>query len=158
MPTQAPLYRHKRWRQRRENAQLSREQLATQAAIPVPKLYAIESGFEEPTPQEKAALDSVLNAANRARAIRQIEELSRSYSQGRTERALCLSQGYLTRLRSAAGHPSPALIAVLTLLANDPNRITELENPAAPSPTTQAPTHPNPASPQLRSPRPMEAP
>ena len=45
-------------------------------------------------------------------------------------------KGYLSRLRNGGGNPSPVILATLTLLANDPNRIAEL---AGGSPTKDLP-------------------
>ena len=49
-------------------------------------------------------------------------------SQRQLERLLGLSQGYLSRLRSGAGNPSPELVSHLALLAKDPStRLSELQ-------------------------------
>ncbi len=55
--------------------------------------------------------------------------LSKHISQRKLERLLRLSQGYLSRLRSGAGTPSPELVSHLALIALDPKiRLRELES------------------------------
>jgi len=67
-------------------------------------------------------------SALRRRVRRAIDTLSQHTSQRRLEMLLGLSQGYLSRLRSGAGNPSPELVSNLALLAKDPKaRLPELE-------------------------------
>lgn len=57
-----------------------------------------------------------------------VDILSEHISQRRLERALGLSQGYLSRLRAGAGNPSPELVSHLAILCQDPpKRLIELE-------------------------------
>lgn len=64
----------------------------------------------------------------RLRVRRAIDLMSPYISQRRLEILLGLSQGYLSRLRSGAGSPSPELVSNLALLSKDPKaRIAELE-------------------------------
>ena len=57
-----------------------------------------------------------------------IDEITKYTSQRQLEIQLGLSQGYLSRLRSGQGTPSPALVAQLASLSFDPERrLAELE-------------------------------
>lgn len=49
-----------RWQRRREEAGLTREELATRAGLSLRKLAAIEAGQAAPLPKEKQALDAVI--------------------------------------------------------------------------------------------------
>lgn len=82
--------------------------------------------------QTKAALSPLMQAgyrnALRRRVRRAIDTLIQHISQRRLEMLLGLSQGYLSRLRSGSGNPSPELVSHLALIANDPKtRLSELE-------------------------------
>ena len=101
-------------------------ELAQRSGISVARLTEIEIG-EPLEPTETERIREALNAPRRLRIRRAIDRLTRSRrSQRSLERLLGLSQGYLCRLRAGAGNPSPALIALLLLLANDPTRVDEL--------------------------------
>lgn len=57
-----------------------------------------------------------------------IKNLRKHISQRKLELRLGLSQGYLSRLLTDAGHPSPPLVLLLAQLANDPaSRLSEVE-------------------------------
>lgn len=61
------------------------------------------------------------------RVRRAIDKLMEYTSQRQLEQLLGLSQGYLSRLRSGAGNPSPELVSHLALIAMDPSaHLTEL--------------------------------
>jgi hypothetical protein len=92
--------------------------------------------------ETRAALAPILGEeyrrALRRRVRRAIDTLSQHISQRRLELLLGLSQGYLSRLRSGAGNPSPELVSHLALIAKDPAvRLLELERYWA-EPTTAA--------------------
>lgn len=66
--------------------------------------------------------------ALQARVRLSIDALMIHTSQRKLEILLGLSQGYLSRLRSGGGNPSPELVSHLALLAMDPTtRLAELE-------------------------------
>jgi transcriptional regulator with XRE-family HTH domain len=113
-------------------------ELAQRSGFPLGVVQALERG-EPVAPAVPAKIRDVINTARRERAGLVILRLPQS--QRSIERLLGLSQGYLSRLGRGAGNPSPALIALLTLLANDPNRFAELEPRAAP-PLTNGDTPP----------------
>ena len=77
------------------------------------------------------ALDATLEETFRAelihRASVEITRLGQFYSQRKIERAIDLSQGYLSRLRSGGSVPSVALVCLLALLAAEPSRLEELK-------------------------------
>jgi hypothetical protein len=83
-------------------------------------------------PETRARLQPVLHEEYR-RVLQQrvrvsIDALMRHISQRKLEVLLGLSQGYLSRLRSGGGNPSPELVSNLALLAADPvARLAELE-------------------------------
>lgn len=108
-------------------------ELARRAGIPLAVVQTVERG-EPVAPAIPAKIRDAINAARRERACFVMLRLPRS--QRSVERLLGLSQGYLSRVGRGAGNPSPALIAVLTLLANDPKRFAELEPLPAPPLTT----------------------
>lgn len=97
-------------------------------------LLPIPADFEIPTcgACQRWQLDGATNArllsilreqyghALRARVRRAIDSLVLHISQRRLEGLLGLSQGYLSRLRAGAGTPSPELVSMLALLAEDP--------------------------------------
>ena len=101
-------------------------------AVAVPAGLEISScsrcGCEYPTPEQRANLDRELTASGRAilrkSAADAIRALSPAISQRRLELLLGISQGYLSRLlgsrRSRTHTPSPALVALLALLASEP--------------------------------------
>ena len=116
-------------------------------ALPLPADVAVPTcvrcRFEYIDPETRARLEPLLHEEYRRilqQRIRQsIDALMRHTSQRKLEVLLGLSQGYLSRLRSGAGHPSPELVSHLALLAQDPaKRLAELERywsePAAPPP------------------------
>jgi hypothetical protein len=81
--------------------------------------------------QTSAELYQVMHAAFlkelRRRGQQAIGEICKHVSQRRLEFLLGLSAGYLSRLRAGGGNPSSALVALLTLLARDPDtRLREL--------------------------------
>ena len=77
-------------------------------------------------------LDRILSALYLAELRRlageAIKTLRQHISQRRLELRLGLSQGYLSRLLTDAGNPSPALVLLLAQLAKDPaSRLPEVE-------------------------------
>ena len=100
-------------------------ELARRVRISVVTMEGIERG-ESLDPAVAAAIRDAINSARRERAAKAIRRLPGSRRD--TERLLNLSPGYLSRLAAGAGNPSAALIAALTLLANDPRRIAELDH------------------------------
>lgn len=101
----------------------------------------VPSDFELPTCDNCGAewlneefaskLDSVLEMQYRedlsSRVKSALEKVVVATSQRDLERLLGLSHGYLSKLRSGDRAPSPDLVAVLTLLANDVSRIDEVK-------------------------------
>ena len=91
-------------------------------------------------PELAATLEAAYRAELVHRASVEIAHLGQFYSQRRIEREVDLSQGYLSRLRAGDGVPSAALVSLLALLSNDPQRLEELKAywalplPAEPSP------------------------
>lgn len=114
--------------------------LAQRAGVPLAVVEAIERG-QRPEGVVATQIRNAVHAARRARGAKAIRRLMHSRSQNELERLLGLSQGYLSRLAAGAGNPSAALVALLTLLANDPSRIGELEQSPARSPTYRVTTH-----------------
>ena len=106
------------------------------AALPVPADISLPScprcRIEFVDPETQARLQPLLHEAYR-RVLQQrvrvsIDALMRHISQRKLELLLGLSQGYLSRLRSGGGNPSPELVSNLALLAGDPvARLAELE-------------------------------
>lgn len=92
-------------------------------------------GSEYPTPQQLADLDRQLTVSGRAllrqSAASAIRALAPTISQRRLELLLGLSQGYLSRLRGKGDlrttTPSPALVALLALIANEPSHLKWIE-------------------------------
>ena len=87
---------------------------------------------EEIDTETRAALMKVLaeeyKKALKRRVRRAINKLTPHITQRRLEILLGLSSGYLSRLRSGAGNPSPELVSNLALIAKDPQvRLLELE-------------------------------
>ena len=72
-----------------------------------------------------ATLEPILAAEYRKelsrRAERAIADLLPYISQSATERLVDISQGYLSRVYRGHGTPSPQLVALLALLAQDPS-------------------------------------
>lgn len=106
------------------------------AALAIPDDFPIPTcsrcRTEQLDAETRAALATVLHeeyrSALRIRVRRAIDTLSQHISQRRLEMLLGLSQGYLSRLRSGAGNPSPELVSNLVLIAKDPKvRLLELE-------------------------------
>lgn len=99
--------------------------------LPVPADLAIptcnvcsEEWIDGPT---ALALDRALEAAYQRQlqllAITWLQKLAEQHvTQRHLERLLGLSQGYLSKIRSGASHPSPMLVGYLHLLATDPER------------------------------------
>ena len=71
-------------------------------------------------------LQEVYLQSLRTRARIAIDILSHHISQRRLEQLLGLSQGYLSRLGAKAGTPSPALVALLALIADEPTRLAQI--------------------------------
>ncbi|PSM31696.1 helix-turn-helix domain-containing protein [Haliangium sp. UPWRP_2] len=110
----------------RESEGWNLAELAQRTGLSIARLTELEIG-EPIAPDEAALIREAVNAPRRKRIRRAIDRLTHSRrSQRSIERLLGLSQGYLCRLRAGDGNPSPALIAVLLLLANDPRRLDEL--------------------------------
>lgn len=104
--------------------------LAQRAGVPLAVVEAIERG-QAPERAVAERIRSAVHAARRARGAKAIRQLMHACSQSQLERLLGLSQGYLSRLAGGAGNPSAALVALLTLLAHNPSRISELaQSPA----------------------------
>lgn len=75
-----------------------------------------------------SALASAFTGELRHRGREALAEVCRHMSQRRLEKLIGLSQGYLCRVLSGRSTPSVALVALLTLLAKDPQaRLDELE-------------------------------
>ena len=109
---------------------LTLAKLADRLGVSVAELEMIELG--EPLDRDTAArIRDIINTDRKQQARTTIDRVCRIFSQRRIEHVLGLSQGYLSRLRNGGGNPSPVILATLTLLANDPNRITELAGSAA---------------------------
>ena len=81
----------------------------------------------EAIPELQVRLEATYRADLCERASVEIARLSRRYSQHRVEVALDLSHGYLSRLRAKDGVPSAALVSLLALLAEEPDRLIELD-------------------------------
>lgn len=105
-------------------------------ALPLPKDLAIPTCRRCATqyidPQTAEALLEALNLAfakeMRRRGREAVNQICEYISQRRLELLLGLSQGYLCRLRAGKSTPSAALVALLTLLANEPElRLRELD-------------------------------
>lgn len=101
--------------------------LAQRAGIPLHLVESIERGLQ-PDRGVADRIRAVINAARRERAAVLVRRLCHGprTTQREVERLLGLSQGYLCRIAAGAGNPSRTLIAALTLLANDPSRLSEL--------------------------------
>lgn len=83
---------------------------------------------EEARAELERLLPELYAAELRHRVKIAIDALWPYTSQRRLEQMLALSQGYLSRLRSGAGTPSPELVSNLALLARDPKtRLRELQ-------------------------------
>ncbi|TXH26316.1 MAG: helix-turn-helix domain-containing protein [Elusimicrobia bacterium] len=106
------------------------------AALPLPADVSLPACVrcrnEFVDPETLARLQPLLHEEYR-RVLQQrvrvsIDALMRHISQRKLELLLGLSQGYLSRLRSGGGNPSPELVSHLALLAGDPAaRLAELE-------------------------------
>ena len=81
----------------------------------------------ESVPELKATLEATFRAELVHRASVEISHLAQFYSQRRIEREIDLAQGYLSRLKGGDGVPSAALVCLLALLRNDPQRLEELK-------------------------------
>lgn len=109
---------------------LTLAKLADRLGVSVAELEMIELG--EPLDRDTAArIRDIINTDRKQQARTTIDRVCRIFSQRRIEHVLGLSQGYLSRLRNGGGNPSPVILATLTLLANDPNRIAELAGATA---------------------------
>ena len=109
---------------------LTLAKLADRLGVSVAELEMIELG--EPLDRDTAArIQDIINTDRKQQARTTIDRVCRIFSQRRIEHVLGLSQGYLSRLRNGGGNPSPVILATLTLLANDPNRIAELAGATA---------------------------
>jgi hypothetical protein len=79
-----------------------------------------------------ARIDKALAARYRdapiGKAQNALESLSTEVRQNRLEALVGVSHGYLSKLRNGDKEPSPHMVALLKLLANDPHRIVELED------------------------------
>ena len=78
-------------------------------------------------PELAATLEAAYRAELVHRASVEITHLGQFYSQRLLERDLDLSQGYLSRLKAGDGVPSAALVSLLALLRNEPQRLAELK-------------------------------
>ena len=78
-------------------------------------------------PELAATLEAAYRAELVHRASVEITHLGQLYSQRLLERELDLSQGYLSRLKAGDGVPSAALVSLLALLRNEPQRLAELK-------------------------------
>ncbi|WP_158257553.1 type II toxin-antitoxin system MqsA family antitoxin [Haliangium sp. UPWRP_2] len=72
-------------------------------------------------------LESLYRSSLRERAQLAIARLHRHLSKNKLELLLNLSHGYLCRLGAGHGVPSAALVSLLTLLAEHPDLLRELE-------------------------------
>ena len=104
--------------------------LAVPADLPIPtcsRCHAEYIDAETATALEEALREAYRRALQQ-RARQAIDVVTQYISQRQLELLLGLSQGYLSRLRAGAGHPSPELVSHLALIAHDPeSRLHELE-------------------------------
>lgn len=101
--------------------------LAIPAEVSIPVCTRCHASHADTSTQAEL-LSREYRAALRCRAQVTIKRLSQYVTQRKLEALLGMSQGYLSRLRSGAGTPSPELVSLLALLAQDPKtRIQELE-------------------------------
>ena len=103
--------------------------LTLPAELPVPTCHRCRhmALTYESVPQLEATLDAIFRAELVHRASVEISHLGQFYSQRKIERAIDLSPGYLSRLRSGDSVPSVALVCLLALLAAEPSRLEELK-------------------------------
>ncbi len=106
-------------------------------ALPIPEHFPIPTCSrcrqEFVDPQTASELEGVLRELYRSslktRVRWAIDQLMQVVSQRRLEMLLGLSQGYLSRLRSGDGTPSPELVNHLAMIARDPRaRLNEIES------------------------------
>ena len=101
-------------------------ELAERADVPIETLEIVENGSPL-DPRFEPRIREAIRAALRAQVAPLVSRACVRISQRRLEAILGLSQGYLSRLAHGNGTPSPPLIALLTLLANDPARLAEID-------------------------------
>ena len=118
-------------------------ELAGRTGLPVGELAGLEQG-ESVSQATAARIRQAVSTHRRERAAALIDRLCARISQRHVEHVLGLSQGYLSRLRTGCGTPSPLVLAALTLLANDPSRVIELTHGATPQPTRSRSRRPAP--------------
>ena len=112
----------------------TRAELAERADVPIETLEIAENGSPL-DPRFELRIREAIRAALRAKVTPLVSRACVRVSQRRLEAILGLSQGYLSRLANGSGTPSPPLVALLTLLANDPARLAEIA-PIRRSPAT----------------------
>lgn len=82
---------------------------------------------EESASRLDAALEAVYREELGKRVRQALDELVNVIAQRELERLIGLSQGYLSKLRSGDRSPSPDLVTLLSLLANDVSRVEEVK-------------------------------
>ena len=120
-------------------------ELAERADVPIETLEIVENGSPL-DPRFEPRIREAIRAAFRALVAPLVSRACARVSQRRMEAILGLSQGYLSRLANGSGTPSPPLVALLTLLANDPSRLDEVvprtAQPATPRRPVRVPAPP----------------
>ena len=124
--------------------------LPADLAIPTCSRCRAEYVDEETAQRLDGILPNLYLAELRRLAHEAIQTLRGHISQRKLELRIGLSQGYLSRLITDAGRPSPALVLLLAQLAQDPtSRLSEVERFWARLPPSedlqyiQRRTHPN---------------
>ena len=112
--------------------------LPTDLMIPTCSRCRAEYLDAETEQQLEGVLAALYLTELRRRAGEAIRALRQHISQRQLERRIGLAQGYLSRLLTDAGNPSPALVLLLAQLAQDPaSRLPEVERFWGAIPTQQ---------------------
>lgn len=108
---------------------LTEERLALLTGIDRLRIGMVERGSALLTREEETAVRSALLKHRREIAAKHIRAICPKYlRQRQLERLLGISQGYVCRLRSGNGNPSPALCILLGILAAHPTLIEAVED------------------------------